>query len=655
MKINIKNLFNKFSQNITAKSYNGFLSGHLPVNSTNWGKDDFLKANEISLYVNRAIAKRAEKVGEIEFILKDSKDKVIENDPILTLLNKPNDIFTGDQFWNLYQKYYDLVGEAYIWIESSTEIFDSKKIKGLHLLIPTRVTPVMGKDGKMEKYEYKTSEKTITYKAEEIIYIFNPNPLQPLRGVSLLKAGVNSIQTETQINTYHSRILENGGKVEGVFKFKTGQLTEQQLKDVKVRYQKEYGSAKKSGLPLFLGGDADYIKTGLTPDELSFLEAKKMTLEDICILTSVPKSILASTIDIKFDNADADRIVFLSDTIRPLLKGLTTALNNSLFQKENKLSFVDPTPENVEKELKEITSGIKNYYMTINEAREKRGLDPVDNGDKILIPFNLTSLENEGKTQDETKGLKKKELKHPNSDPDVREQYGKMQIKRMDAREKIFIKVLNEYFKDQKERLIDQLQPTKTKVFSKKNLLDELLQISLEVKIGKETFIPVLTDLLDRAGVDAKEFAGSSFDFNLSAEMGVWLDDRADIFLNQINDTTFKDLRLQFQESLELGESRDKLVGRVRDTYSNITTARAQTIARTEVHNATQKGTVEGYRQGGLTIKIWVAVLDSSTRDSHISVDGEERPLDVAFSNGLLYPGDPRGSAEEIINCRCVI
>ena len=337
------------------------------------------------------------------------------------------------------------------------------------------------------------------------------------------------------------------------------------------------------------------------------------------------------------------------------MKGITTALNNSLLQKENKISFVDPTPENVEKELKEITSGIKNYYMTINEAREKRGLDPVDNGDKILIPFNLTSLENEGKTQDETKGLKKKELKHPNSDPDVREQYGKMQIKRMDAREKIFIKVLNEYFKDQKERLIDQLQPTKTKVFSKKNLLDELLQISLEVKIGKETFIPVLTDLLDRAGVDAKEFAGSSFDFNLSAEMGVWLDDRADIFLNQINDTTFKDLRLQFQESLELGESRDKLVGRVRDTYSNITTARAQTIARTEVHNATQKGTVEGYRQGGLTIKIWVAVLDSSTRDSHISVDGEERPLDVAFSNGLLYPGDPRGSAEEIINCRCVI
>jgi uncharacterized protein with gpF-like domain len=56
-----------------------------------------------------------------------------------------------------------------------------------------------------------------------------------------------------------------------------------------------------------------------------------------------------------------------------------------------------------------------------------------------------------------------------------------------------------------------------------------------------------------------------------------------------------------------------------------------------------------------MTTKIWVAVMDEATRDSHAMVDGEEVPIDHAFSNGLLYPADSSAPAEEVINCRCVI
>lgn len=601
---------------------------------------------------------RAQKVSEMEFELRKPNGDVIDNDKMLDLLYKPNNVFSGSQFWGLAQKYYDLVGEVYIYVERGQRgIFDAKSIKGLHLLIPTKVEPHFDENGEPSKFVYKTDTEEIIYQPNEILYIHNPNPQAPLRGQSLLKAGVNAIQTDTQISTYHSRVLENGGKVEGVFKFKTGPLTETQLRDMKKQYNKEYADARKSGKPLFLGGDAEYIKTGLTPDELSFLEAKKMTLEDICILTGVPRSMLASTNDVKFDNADADRKIFLRETVRPLLEMWASVLDGAFFSTEDKdLSAVDPTPENVDQKLKETENGIKNYYMTINEARERHGLDAIDGGDTVMVPFSVMPL---GESRSVDTGDTKKRLKaataHPNQDAEVREMYGKIQVKRMDAREKKFVSELDKYFNGQKKRLVDALEPTQTRRFRKKGLLDEILQLTLEVKIGKDIFMPVITELLKDAGSDAMEYAGSDYAFSVGADITSWVEKRADIFLTQINSTTFETLKQQFEESFAEGESREKLIGRIENTYGDISKKRAGTIARTEVHNATQYGTMEGYRQGGLTIKIWVAVLDDRTRDSHASVDGEERPLDVPFSNGLMFPGDPNASAEEVINCRCVI
>jgi SPP1 gp7 family putative phage head morphogenesis protein len=164
-----------------------------------------------------------------------------------------------------------------------------------------------------------------------------------------------------------------------------------------------------------------------------------------------------------------------------------------------------------------------------------------------------------------------------------------------------------------------------------------------------------MTELLRQAGIDAMEFAGSAGAFVLTDQIQSWILNRADIFLRRINDTTFKELSQAFADSLAAEEGREGLINRIQNTYGNINKARAGLIARTEVHNSTQYGTIQGYKQGGLTIKIWVAVMDGATRDSHAAVDGEERPIDRPFSNGLMFPGDPNGPAEEVINCRCVI
>ena len=60
-------------------------------------------------------------------------------------------------------------------------------------------------------------------------------------------------------------------------------------------------------------------------------------------------------------------------------------------------------------------------------------------------------------------------------------------------------------------------------------------------------------------------------------------------------------------------------------------------------------------KQGADIVKQWNATLDGKTRASHAMVDMEIRELDEPFSNGLMHPHDPAGTAKEVVNCRCCL
>ena len=86
---------------------------------------------------------------------------------------------------------------------------------------------------------------------------------------------------------------------------------------------------------------------------------------------------------------------------------------------------------------------------------------------------------------------------------------------------------------------------------------------------------------------------------------------------------------------------------------------KAMRIARTEGHRVSQEATynvqVEAKERGADIVKQWDSTLDGKTRDSHRAVDGEVREIEEKFSNGLMFPSDPNGTASEVVNCRCVL
>jgi SPP1 gp7 family putative phage head morphogenesis protein len=115
-------------------------------------------------------------------------------------------------------------------------------------------------------------------------------------------------------------------------------------------------------------------------------------------------------------------------------------------------------------------------------------------------------------------------------------------------------------------------------------------------------------------------------------------------------------------DSVENGESIGKIIkallGACDDVYDDMDGTRAARIARTETSGAMNFGSYATYKTEGVGKKEWLATQDDRTRDDHADpdVDGQVRPIDDAFDVGddqLMYPGDPDGDADEVVNCRC--
>lgn len=133
----------------------------------------------------------------------------------------------------------------------------------------------------------------------------------------------------------------------------------------------------------------------------------------------------------------------------------------------------------------------------------------------------------------------------------------------------------------------------------------------------------------------------------------------------QISETTEHQIRDAVNEGLAEGVSVDGIAKVIRQRAPIIARARSAVIARTESHTSAMWAQTEAVKDAGLELrKQWVAIQDDRTRTlddgnfDHADMDGATVPMDQPFivnDEPLMFPGDPGGSAGNVINCRCVM
>jgi Phage Mu protein F like protein/ADP-ribosyltransferase exoenzyme len=142
-------------------------------------------------------------------------------------------------------------------------------------------------------------------------------------------------------------------------------------------------------------------------------------------------------------------------------------------------------------------------------------------------------------------------------------------------------------------------------------------------------------------------------------------EDHVDAYISQarnrlvgVGDDVWQDVRAQIQLGLQSGESVTDIAQRVKNV-SQVSTARALTIARTETHAAYEAGShAQALFVDPNATKTWLATDDDQTRPSHQAADGQTVKISEQFTVGevsLNFPGDPLGGPNEIIQCRCSV
>lgn len=194
---------------------------------------------------------------------------------------------------------------------------------------------------------------------------------------------------------------------------------------------------------------------------------------------------------------------------------------------------------------------------------------------------------------------------------------------------------------------------------------------NMDIQLWNKQLAPVINQLYASAGIaKANQALGelrrlpkvqkkrTSFGYNeewTRAILNYFSQHLFDKVVLPISNTTRDYIMATISKGIDEGWSIKQIVDQIeRQDYLD---GRVRRIVRTEANRAINYGNELAMDKFEYKVqKRWVAVHDNRTRHAHLTADGQMVNSDDNYNVGgeqLEFPGDPNGSPENTINCRC--
>lgn len=562
----------------------------------------------------------------------------IEDSPVLDLIENPSSFQTREELLWLIMIYLGAEGEAPLALDSSTNPTE------MMLLRPDRIKPVFDSDKIVSEYKYsKPNGHVETIPADELIFSKYPSLLNPFRGAGFLKYITKTINLDTFTEAYLNNFFYNSASPSAVLETDK-ELNGSIIERIRHQFEKRHRGVQKAHKLAILEKGLKYKQTSPNLNDLTIKDIDNRIRDKVLATFKVPKSVIGIIEDVNRASAHTANNSFYRGAIRPRLRMFESQLNKMLLPKfsgtENmKIEFEDPVMEDKELNAKVDDIYLKNGVLTVDEVREKLGLeeleqmqepkeepkeDPEEEDDKMIELFkNIIDKRNPTKFE-----------------------YTKQEIETYHNNKIVFTDRQEQKFKEKLVRYFERINNRVLLSISKKDVLNAgevslVYELEAEANDLAKISAPILLETVESQS--ALTFALIGMESQLTGRdelVKKFIASRSLKFSKSVSKTTKKKLQLILRKWGKEEEPISILKKRLGDYFGNAERTRVDTIVRTEVSRAAGFATLETYKEAGVVGKKWVTSMDERVCAFCAAMNGKIIPINKNFWN----KGDEMGA-----------
>lgn len=583
-----------------------------------------------------------------------------------------------------------MAGEAF-WILDDTSVVPYPAVRDsfpqMILARPDRMRHVVNK-GELVGWDFTDGGgMRHTLLPEQVIQLKQWNPYSEFRGLGEYEAAQIAANTDYAAGKFSLALMQANGDQGAYIVCKNGMPTEEQRLMI-ISQLREKRQLQASGVfrPAFLVGDISVEDPQIRAVDAAFQEGRRMSAEEIYTALGVPQSMASKTASYSIGSA-SDYFRLILDGCMPEGKAVASAISqvSSKLAGRTVTAYWDwdehPVMQEVRRERLKNADGLWAKGMPLNKVSEYLDLElpRFDGDDTGYLPMNVVAV---SELTDPASNVDFNESGpdgpkggsgDASTDP-VKEAMRALTVgcvRGRDANElalarehmtkrmpvvKSYKSAFNRVLMAARGEVLRKLEARKT-VAQKSGAADfqfnlAEFQSSLDISFRK-----VSANALATAGEQLFEELGFDDPFTYPPEAAMQFMRQRENKLSGVSDEVWQEVSGAIQLGMEGGDTITQIADKVRGVFNEISRGRATTIAMTETAAAYGTARQAGMVQAGVKYKKWLTSGAPNVRPAHASANKQTVEVDEAFEVGgeeLMHPGDPRGSAGNVINCHCV-
>lgn len=322
----------------------------------------------------------------------------LQDHPLAKLLRQPNPWTTRYRFINSLVHDYAIHDVAYFL---KTKVDGSTA--GLVRLPPMLVTPKGDNWLTPDEFEVAGSKERKRYPADQVVYFRGYGGDDGIgdAGVSPLESLRQTLREEWTGSQMREQIMRNGARASGYLERPAGapQWTPEAKARFRAQWRAQYvGEGTEAGGTPILEDGMTFKQVSQTAKDLQYVEGRKLTREEVAAAYFIPPPMVGILDKASFSNITEQHKMLYQDTLGPWLVMIQDEIALQLIPDfESKpydfyveFNLREKLTGSFEQRAASIQTSVGAPWMTRNEARALDNRPPIDGGDELVQPLNVT-------------------------------------------------------------------------------------------------------------------------------------------------------------------------------------------------------------------------------------------------------------------------